>query len=230
LANLYNVRVYIDNYMSFKSRGLKPVFLATFLIVGLGLAASNGLSLDGWSDKPGYIEDAELELVHSDTVQEQEFRDVCQEREEFENGSIGECLEYEEEVVGGENVEVMEFRNQGFEYLGNGEAVISFDARVNQELVGPINSDRFKEEYMLNGERPTEESSDRFAESLQDASFGSIGGEINNQDVESSNVNAGWQSMEFVVELEDFRYGGISLNQDSGIRLSTGNYNGGGNL
>ena len=199
------------------------------LSVVLGLAASNTLDLEGWSDQPSYMEDAELELVHSDTVQVREYRDVCQEREELENGTI-ECLEYEEEAVGGENVEVMEFRNQEFEYLGNGEALISFDARVNQELVGPINSGRFIDDYMLNGEKPSRESYAAFEDSLQDASFASIGVQINNQEIESSNVNAGWQTMEFVVELEEFRYGGISLNEDSGIRLSTGNYNGGGDL
>ena len=200
------------------------------LSIVLGLAASNTLDLEGWSHQPSYIEDAELELVHSDTVQVQEYRDVCQEREEHENGTIGECLEYEEEAVGGENVEVIKFENQDFEYLGNGEALISFEAQVNEELVGEINSDRFIDNYMLNGEVPTEESYRAFADSLQDVSFGSIGGEINAQDVESSNVNAGEQNMEFVVELEEFRYGGISLNEDSGLRLSTGNYNGGGNL
>ena len=196
------------------------------LSIVLGLAASNTLDLEGWSDQPSYIQDAELELVHSSTVQKQEYREVCQ---EFNETSL-ECLEYEEEAVGGENVEVMEFRNQGFEYLGNGEALISFDARVNNELVGPINSGRFIDNYMLNGEKPSRERVAAFEDSLQDASFGSIGGQINNQEIESSNVNAGWQTMEFVVELEEFRYGGISLNQDSGIRLSTGNYNGGGNL
>ena len=212
------------------SKKILMVFAGLSVVLGLGLAASNTLNLEGWSDQPSYIQDAELELVHSDTVQVREYRDVCQEREEFENGSIGECLEYEEEAVGGEKVEVMEFRNQGFEYLGNGEALISFEAKVNEELVGPINSDQFKEDYMLNGEKPTEESYKAFADSLQDASFGSIGGQINNREIESSNVNAGWQTMEFVVELEDFRYGGISLNEDSGLRLSTGNYNGGGDL
>ena len=202
------------------------VFAGLSVLLGLGLAGSNGLSLEGWSDQPSYIQDAELELVHSSTVQKQEYREVCQ---EFNETSM-ECLNYEEELRPGSNVEVMEFRNQEFEYLGNGEALISFEAQVNQELVGPINSDQFKEDYMLNGEVPTEESYKAFAESLQDASFASIGGSINNREVESSNVNAGWQTMEFVVELEEFRYGGISLNEDSGLRLSTGNYNGGGNL
>ena len=210
--------------------GKKILMVFAGLSIVLGLGASNTLDLEGWSDQPSYIQDAELELVHSDTVEVREYRDVCQEREEFENGTIGECLEYEEEAVGGENVEVMEFRNQGFEYLGNGEALISFDASVNNELVGEINSGRFIDDYMLNGEKPNEESYDRFTDSLEDVSFGSIGGSINNQEIESSNVNAGWQTMEFVVELEEFRYGGISLNEDSGIRLSTGNYNGGGNL
>ena len=215
----------MNNIMSKK---ILMVFAGLSLV--LGLAASNQLSLEAWNDQPSYIEDAELELVHSDTVEVREYRDICQEREEHENGTIGECLEYEEEAVGGENVEVMEFRNQGFEYLGNGEALISFDARVNQELVGPINSGRFIDNYMLNGEKPSRERVAAFEDSLEDASFASIGGQINNQEVESSNVNAGWQNMEFVVELEDFRYGGISLNEDSGLRLSTGNYNGGGNL
>ena len=205
------------------------VFACLSVVLGLGLAASNQLSLEAWNDQPSYMEDAELELVHSDTVEVREYRDVCQEREEHENGTI-ECLNYEEEAVGGEKVKVMEFRNQDFEYLGNGEALISFDARVNQELVGPINSGRFIDDYMLNGEKPSRESYAAFEDSLQDASFGSIGGRINNQEIESSNVNAGWQNMEFVVELEEFRYGGISLNEDSGIKLSTGNYNGGGNL
>ena len=216
----------MNNIMSKK---ILMVLAGLSVVLGLGLAASNQLSLEGWSDQPSYMDDAELELVHSDTVEVKEYRDVCQEREELENGTI-ECLEYEEEAVGGENVEVMEFRNEGFKYLGNGEALISFDARVNNELVGSINSGRFIDNYMLNGEVPTEESYKAFAESLEDVSFGSIGGEINAQDVDSSNVNAGWQTMEFVVELEDFSYGGISLNEDSGIRLSTGNYNGGGNL
>ena len=210
--------------------GKKILMVFAGLSVVLGLAASSGLSLEGWSDQPSYMEDAELELVHSDTVEVKEYRDVCQEREELENGTIGECLEYEEEAVGGENVEVMEFREKEFEYLGNGEALISFDARVNNELVGPINSGRFIDDYMLNGEKPSRERVAAFEDSLEDASFGSIGGSINNREVESSNVNAGWQNMEFVVELEEFRYGGISLNEDSGIRLSTGNYNGGGNL
>ena len=205
------------------------VFAGLSVVLGLGLAASNTLNLEGWSDQPSYIQDAELELVHSDTFQVKEYRDVCQEREELENGTI-ECVEYQEEAVGGENVEVMEFRNQGFEYLGNGEALISFEARVNNEFVGEINSGRFIDNYMLNGEKPDEETYDAFTDSLEDASFASIGGQINNREIDSSNVNAGWQTMEFVVELEEFRYGGISLNEDSGIRLSTGNYNGGGNL
>ncbi len=217
---------------SLKTRTLKTAGL--IIVISLfSLTALSQISIDYWDDQPEYIEDAELELVHSDTVTQQETVEVCStyETKENENGTeYEECIEYSEEIISGEKVEVIEFRNQGFEYLGNGEASISFDARVNQELVGPINSDNFIDNYMLNGERPTEESYDSFADSLQDASFASIGGQINNQEVESSNVNAGWQSMEFVVELEDFRYGGISLNQDSGIRLSTGNYNGGGNL
>ena len=216
----------MNNIMSKK---ILMVFAGLSVVLGLGLAASNKLSLEAWNDQPSYMEDAELELVHSDTVQVQEYRDVCQERREHENGRI-ECLEYEEEIVGGENVEVIEFEDKDFEYLGNGEALISFDARVNNELVGPINSGRFIDEYMLNGEKPSRERVAAFEDSLQDVSFGSIGGEINAQDVESSNVNAAEQNMEFVVELEEFRYGGISLNEDSGIRLSTGNYNGGGNL
>ena len=199
------------------------------LSVVLGLAASNTLDLEGWSDQPSYIEDAELELVHSDTVEVREYRDVCQEHRESENGTI-KCVEYEEEAVGGENVEVIEFKDKDFEYLGNGEALISFDARVNQELVGPINSGRFIDDYMLNGEKPSRERVAAFEDSLQDASFASIGGSINNREIDSSNVNAGSQNMEFVVELEEFSYGGISLNEDSGIRLSTGNYNGGGDL
>ena len=216
----------MNNIMSKK---ILMVFAGLSVVLGLGLAASNQLSLEAWNDQPSYMEDAELELVHSDTVEVQEYRDVCQEHRELENGTM-ECLEYEEEAVGGESVEVIEFENKEFEYLGNGEALISFDAEVNQELVGSINSDRFIDNYMLNGEKPDDESYKAFKDSLQDVSFGSIGGEINAQDVESSNVNAAEQNMEFGVELEEFRYGGISLNEDSGIRLSTGNYNGGGNL
>ena len=213
--------------------GKKILMVFAGLSLVLGLAASNTLDLEGWSDQPSYIQDAELELVHSDIVTEKEIVEVCTDYEikQHENGTeYEECIEHSEEAETGDNVEVMEFRNQDFEYLGNGEALISFDARVNQELVGPINSGRFIDDYMLNGEKPSRERVAAFEDSLQDASFASIGGQINNQEVESSNVNAGWQNMEFVVELEDFRDGGISLNEDSGIRLSTGNYNGGGNL
>ena len=215
------------------SKKILMVFAGLSVVLGLGLATSNSLNLDVWDDKPNYIESAELELVHSDTVTEKEIVEACTDYEikQHENGTeYEECIEHSQEAETGENVEVMEFRNQDFEYLGNGEVLISFDARVNEELVGPINSDQFIDDYMLNGEVPTEESYKVFAESLQDASFASIGGSINNQEIESSNVNAGWQTMEFVVELEEFSYGGISLNEDSGIRLSTGNYNGGGDL
>ena len=52
MANLYNVRDDIYNYMNFKRKGFRTVFLLGFLVLGLGLAASNSLNLDGWSDQP----------------------------------------------------------------------------------------------------------------------------------------------------------------------------------
>ena len=78
------------------------VFAGLSVLLGLGLAGSNGLSLEGWSDQPSYIDDAELELVHSDTVQVREYRDVCQEREELENGTIEYTVNLWDETAEGE--------------------------------------------------------------------------------------------------------------------------------
>lgn len=48
--------------------------------------------------------------------------------------------------------------------------------------------------------------------------------------IESRNVNAGWQNFQFKVQLENFRHGGITIENWSGLRIETSAYQEGGNL
>lgn len=211
------------------SKYLAIAFVLITVLTGFTYAQSITVDAKEWREVPEYMEDAKLNLVHSDTVQTKTTEEVCVDYNQTSNGSI-ECLDTENQTVPDENVQVLEFRNTGFEYLGNGDVRITFDARVNQELVGPISSEKFKDKYLLNGAEPNQSEYEDFTDGLTSVSFGTLGGKVKDRRISGDNVNSGWQDMQFVIGLQNFSHGGVSLSDYSGLRLDTSVYSGGGRL
>lgn len=211
--------------MDLMNKKIISVFIGLSLLVGVGLGQEmfneNKVEAEAWSDLPMYMQNAELDITHESVVEEKVREERCV---EFNETSL-ECLSSEMQTVPGPNVEVIKFSDTSYEYVGNGEVRISFDAKLNNKLVSSKKLKNFNREYFLNGEEPTDGEFNDFYNSLNDLTFrGSGGSQVKASKIPSNKVNAGKvNDLDFVVELEDFRSGGVKLSEFATVEVETMN-------
>ena len=194
-----------------------------------------------WSDLPNYVEDLDAEIVYSDTIQVRESGERCGEyvNKTYDNGTdYTECDSMETYFYGGKSTYLFDLKNIETEYLGGGEIYLSFVASPSELVKNLHLTDKnpnweksdyvewFNERYLYNGQNFTVEEFDRFRSLAEDVAVSSLERSVEGRRVESSNLMSGSGRYEFVVQLKDFRSGGVALNDAVGVRLKSDAYNG----
>ena len=238
---------------------LKSSYILVFaLIISLSFTAvtaeeSNFESISGeeafeqsdYADLPSYVQDLKASVVFGSTVQERIENQRCTEfeNETLENGSTveGDCLENETVVSPGDGAYVFDIENIETEYKGNGDVYVSFVAQPNDLTKNLHLEERpattteefvewFNENYLFNGENLTVDTFDDLKAEAESVRPSSLEGEVRGERIENSNLMSDSGRMEFVVSLQDFRSGGVQLNDGIGVVLESSASTGGASI
>lgn len=188
------------------------------------------LEQEEWNDTPRYAHNLSVRIMHTG-IQERKQVEYCSEYNE------SECLEKQNRTVSGESKYLFDLENIETRYIGNGKIYISFVAQPNnitnilhlEDTPATTKEEAVKEfnqKYLYRGENLTEETYDKLKNRAKNTTADPMGGAIKAHKVDNSNLMSDSGKFEFVLEFEELRHAGVSLNDAVGLRLETSAYNG----
>jgi len=205
---------------------ISTIFFA-MIFAGLSLGSSSMLDESAWSERPDYVENMDVSVSYEPVIEERETRQVCTSyfNKTYSNGTeYRDCDRYGTEVYGGSNTYIFDVNDLSKDYLGNGNVRLSFNVERNdltKELFKSKKNPRqqekfidfFNNDYLFRDSRIDSTSYDSLLGFSETVSVTSLGDSLQGKRLENKNLMAVSNSkITTVVELSDFRSGGVVLN------------------
>lgn len=223
---------------------MRKIFAVLFLAtVFSGVVQSSGtdwMERSKWNNIPNYFEDSSVDVSFSDDVEKKVEYKACDEYDSltYNNGTTygtdySDCLSYTTDYRGGENIYIFGIENIEYYYIGNGNVHLEFDITKNdltKELFKSQKNPRqqekfidyFNSNYLFRNQVLDRSNYSDLLDFAESVSVSSLGDSVKAKNLESKNLMAASNSrVKTVVKLENFRKGGVKLNNAVTVEVSS---------